>query len=259
MAIKVPIEKECHKNRFSRCSIDKGASSLMEGEKIEVVAELASKGLKKERIWGPRLIIGTLSFSLTVLCSVSLFILTKSDLKRKIVLPDKENQWFPDARKYTYPLNPRKLAIYERIEIDEILELIFFALIFTDDYLIYIGGYPFLYSHRTVEFNSIKNNKTCYIQPLDFERNFLVSVVTQIGVITCGGLPLGKRFKCVRLTTRNTWETFPGMNNAHFEFDMIAMGDILVAFGKYAFEMINLRNGKNGKSFRWTESFIVPV
>ena len=111
MAIKVPIEKECHKNRFSRCSIDKGASSLMEGEKIEVVAELASKGLKKERIWGPRLIIGTLSFSLTVLCSVSLFILTKSDLKRKIVLPDKENQWFPDARKYTYPLNPRKLAI----------------------------------------------------------------------------------------------------------------------------------------------------
>ena len=102
-------------------------------------------------------------------------------------------------------------------------------MIFTDDYLIYIGGYPFRYLHRTVEFNSIKNNKTCYIQPLDYQRNFLVSAVTQIGVITCGGLPIGKRFKCVRLTTRNTWETFPSLNRAHFEFDMIAMGDVLVA------------------------------
>ena len=100
MTIKVPIENECHKNSFSRCSIDKEASSLMEDEKIEVVAELASKGLKKERIWGRRLIIGILSFASTVLCSIVLFILIKSDWKKKIEIPEKQNQTFLDARKY---------------------------------------------------------------------------------------------------------------------------------------------------------------
>ena len=64
----------------------------MEDEKIEVFAELASKGLKKERFWGRRLINGILSFALTVLCSLALFILIKSDLIRKTVLPEKENQ-----------------------------------------------------------------------------------------------------------------------------------------------------------------------
>ena len=96
----VPIEKECNKNGFSRCSIDKEASSLMEDEKVEVVAELAAKGLKKEQFLGRRSIIGILSFALTVLCSLSLFILIKSDTPRKILLPEKENQAFIDTSKY---------------------------------------------------------------------------------------------------------------------------------------------------------------
>ena len=257
--MKAPIEKTCNKNSFSKCSVDKEVSSLMEDEKIEVVAELASKGLKKERIWGRRLIIGILSFVLTVLCSFSLFIIVKSDLKRNIELPEKENQTFIDARKYIIFFEEENTN--HRIEIDKILEFILFVLIFTDDYLIYIGGYPNRGLNRTVEFNSIKNNKTCYIQPLDYEEYCLASAVTQIGVITCGGSHNGWRKACVRLTNRNTWETFPSMNKAHFYFDMIAMGDVLVAFHKSGdtYEMINLRNGGNGKSSRWTESLIVPV
>ena len=72
----------------------------MEDEKVEVVAESATKGLKKERFWGRRLKIGILSFALTMLCSLALFILIKKDLKRKTVLPEKENQTCIDARKY---------------------------------------------------------------------------------------------------------------------------------------------------------------
>ena len=104
----VPIEKECNKNGFSRCSIDKEASSLMEDEKVEVVAELAAKGLKKEQFLGRRSIIGILSFALTVLCSLALFILIKSDLKRKIVLPEKENQTDLDACKYNIFFSKKK-------------------------------------------------------------------------------------------------------------------------------------------------------
>ena len=48
------------------------------------------------------------------------------------------------------------------------------------------------------------------------------------------------------------------MNRAHFEFDMIAMGDVLVAFGNYVFEMINLRYGKKWEIIQMDRTFWRP-
>ena len=86
--------------------------------------------------------------------------------------------------------------------------------------------------------------------------------MTKIGVIACGGFE-GKYSKnygrkaCVRLTNRNTWETFPSLNKDRLDFDMIAMGDVLVAIekGDDTFEMINLRNRKKWETIQMDRKF----
>ena len=93
-----------------------------------------------------------------------------------------------------------------------------------------LGGYNGS-SLSSVGFKSISSNKTCNIQSLNYGMEFHESVVTPIGVITCGGMtPYIIRKKCFRLTNRNTWEQFPSLNRSHPRFDMIVLGDIIVAF-----------------------------
>ena len=93
----------------------------------------------------------------------------------------------------------------------------------------------------SVELKSINSNKTCNIPSLDYQLYGHASVVTPIGVITCGGRISGYRDtnKCVRLTDKNTWEPFPSMKSRRYTFDMVVVGDILVAFGINTFEKIN--------------------
>ena len=117
----------------------------------------------------------------------------------------------------------------------------------------------------SVEFRSINNNKTCQTQSLDYKLHFHASVVTPNGVITCGGIPQshgvshGRTNKCVRLTVKNTWEPFPSMNNPRYEFDMVVVGDMLVAFNSslesHTFEMINWRNNNKWESVKMNKEF----
>ena len=112
----------------------------------------------------------------------------------------------------------------------------------------------------SVEFRSINNNKTCLIQSLDYKLHFHASVVTPNGVITCGGvLYHGRTNKCVRLTVKNTWEPFPSMNIPRYEFDMVVVGDMLVAFNSslesHTFEMINWRNNNKWESVKMNKEF----
>ena len=128
--------------------------------------------------------------------------------------------------------------------------------IFADDSLIYIGGEKdYADDLSSVEFKSFNNKKSCHIQSLDFALCEHASVVTPIGVITCGGslYTHTSRKECFRLTNTNTWVPFPSMNKIRYEFSMVVVGDILVAFGSNfalvggsgdTFEKINWTNGE---------------
>lgn len=134
-----------------------------------------------------------------------------------------------------------------------------FVLIYIDDHLLYIGGWAYKKEYKTyfssVEFMSINNNSTCHIQSLDYELGYHASAVTPIGVITCGGrISKGRgRKECVRLTDKNTWKSFPSMNEARESFDLVVVGDFLVAFEphEYTFEKINWRNGSQWELPIW--------
>ena len=114
----------------------------------------------------------------------------------------------------------------------------------------------------SVEFKKINNNKTCHIKPLDQGLERHASVVTPIGIITCGGKTIygyyGYRNESARLTNRNTWGAFPSMNEARVDHHMVVVGDTLVAidtfWGKY--EKINWRNGNKWESFKMKRYFI---
>ena len=142
-----------------------------------------------------------------------------------------------------------------------IFELYFSVLIGTDDHLLYIGGWKRRGQRKknflsSVEFKSINNNKTCHIQSLDYALAYHASVVTPIGVITCGGRTpdLKIRNDCFHLTNRNTWEPFPSMNEGRESFDLFVVGDILVAYDPKGntFERINWRNGDKWQMPVWT-------
>ena len=123
----------------------------------------------------------------------------------------------------------------------------------------------------SVELKSINSNKTCNISSLDYQLYGHASVVTPIGVITCGGRISGYREtnKCVRLTDKNTWEPFPSMNIRRYAFDMVVVGDILVAFqGRNSmywssshsntFEKINWKNGDKWELVKMNRTFYDP-
>ena len=113
----------------------------------------------------------------------------------------------------------------------------------------------------TVYFKSINNTKTCHIQPLDHGLTLHASVVSPIGVITCGGVTPNMREtnKCDRLKNKNTWEPFPSMNEARFDFDMVIVGETLISFGGYSdedtYEKINWRNGDKWELVKMNRKF----
>ena len=98
MKIKVPIEKDSNKKSFSKCSIDKEASSFIEDEKIEVITALTSQGIKKERREGRRFIVGVITLSLTIICSLTLFIIQRINCERKLIIVEKEATSFNDSK-----------------------------------------------------------------------------------------------------------------------------------------------------------------
>ena len=139
------------------------------------------------------------------------------------------------------------------------------------DNIIYIGGakkWQNFYS--TVEFKSVNNNKTCPIQSLHHELAEHASVVTSIGVITCGGESPNfiRRNECFRLTDKNTWDPFPSIPSVKeggVVHDMVVVGDVLVAlvfigYGgfDYAIEKINWRNGDTWQFIKIDGRFFRP-
>ena len=139
------------------------------------------------------------------------------------------------------------------------------------DNIIYIGGakkWQNFYS--TVEFKSVNNNKTCPIQSLHHELAEHASVVTSIGVITCGGESPNfiRRNECIRLTDKNTWDPFPSIPSVKeggVVHDMVVVGDVLVAlvfigYGgfDYLIEKINWRNGETWQSNKINRRFFQP-
>ena len=134
-----------------------------------------------------------------------------------------------------------------------------------DHNLVYVGGWIGYRNHfSTIEFKNINNNKTCHIKSLNNEIAYHASVVTPIGVVTCGGETAnGNRTKdCFRLTNQNNWEMFPSMNIARDQFDVVVVGSILVAFGGYlnenTYEKINWRNGEKWDVTNTNQSFYRP-
>ena len=121
-----------------------------------------------------------------------------------------------------------------------------------------------VYPTSSVELKSISSNKSCRIQSLNYGLTYHASVVTPIGVITCGGKTLYGRARkeCVRLTDQNTWVPFPSMNVPHFLFEIIVIGEILIAFGDddsgNVFEMINWRSENKWKLIALSKTFLNP-
>ena len=122
--------------------------------------------------------------------------------------------------------------------------------------------------YSTVEFKSVNNNKSCQIQSLDHGWATHGSVVTPIGVITCGGKTTNwsMRRECVRLSDQNTWESFPSMNEGGFIYDMVVIGDIILAFLHLGssgfdvdgFEKINWRDGEKWELIKVDRKFSWP-
>ena len=91
----------------------------------------------------------------------------------------------------------------------------------------------------------------------------LASVVTPDGIVTCGGQKLnGRKKDCFRLTNQNTWEPFPSMNEARDFFNMVVLGDDIVAFGgaynEDSYESIKWRNGDKWEVTKMNKSFYNP-
>ena len=94
---------------------------------------------------------------------------------------------------------------------------------------------------------------------------FHATVVTPKGIVTCGGLATyqdANRKDCFRLTTEATWELLPSMNKARAEFDMVVLGDDIVAFGgssyEDSYEKINWRNGEKWEMTKLRQKFYDP-
>ena len=144
--------------------------------------------------------------------------------------------------------------------------------IFTEDHILYIGGNAGRdtferYYLSTVEFKSICSNKMCPIRSLDEGLIYHASVVTPIGVITCGGAtPKGGRNECTRLTNINTWEPFPSLNkvrrlaSSYQILHMVVVGDTVVAFETYSrtFEKINWNTGEKWELVKMNQEFYGP-
>ena len=114
MEIKVPIEKDCNKKSFLKCSIDKEASSLIQDEKVEVITDLTSQGIKKERREGRRFIIGVICLALTIICSLTLFIFQRTNWERKIMIVEKEARNFNDSRYEDFLIDEEQTQIEGR-------------------------------------------------------------------------------------------------------------------------------------------------
>ena len=99
---------------------------------------------------------------------------------------------------------------------------------------------------------------------MDYEVAHHASVVTPNGVVTCGGWASAFEGKkdCFRFTNQNTWKPFPSMNKARAFFDMVVLGDDIVAFGGYNFEdsyeMINWSNGDKWEVTNMNQRFYFP-
>ena len=115
----------------------------------------------------------------------------------------------------------------------------------------YIGGLKRYENYMsTVELKIINSHRTCDIQLLDQGLAFHASVVTPIGVITCGGRTSNGRErkvskKCFLLTNQNTWIPFPSLKKAPYNLHLVVLGDILVAIDPFydRYEKIDWRNG----------------
>ena len=128
----------------------------------------------------------------------------------------------------------------------------------------YIGGLK-RYVHSTIELKIINSSRTCLIQSLEQGLAFHASVVTPIGVITCGGRTFNGRErkvsrKCVILNNQNNWIPFPSLKKAPYNLQMVVLGDILVAIDPFydRYEKINWRNGDKWETIKMVIKLYQP-
>ena len=106
-----------------------------------------------------------------------------------------------------------------------------------------IGGVNNGPSVAETEILNIGSNTSCDVPSFPRASYTHASAVTPIGIVTCGGLA---ERSCYRLSTENTWVSFPALNYLRAYFSMMYMDGFLWAIGgqhaKDSMEYIDLNN-----------------